>query len=247
MIVKEDLTGLFVAGGTMRHFMFSIVTVSAVLLANNVEAQYGAPRTHANTTRGAVIGGAAGAAIGGVIGHQKDKTGKGALIGGAVGALAGAALGNEQDKQVSRQYSYGPGYSTYHGHPVPTRTVYSGQPTYHRSNVHTVRQPVSVSEVVNMTRSGVSDQVIVAHIQSNGVMARPATNDIVFMSQQGVSDAVISAMQGVYNVPIESPVYHYPTYPSAPQPHYHYPSTPAYSTPTYYSAPTYHPIDRRGF
>jgi uncharacterized protein YcfJ len=235
----------------MRRFIVSFVSTFVVLLANNVQAQYGAPpRSHANTTKGAVIGGAAGAAIGGVIGHQKDRTGKGALIGGAVGAIAGAALGNEKDKQVSRQYTYGPSYNTYHGQPVPTRTVYSSQPMYHRSNIHTVQRPVSVNDVVNMSRSGVSDQVIVAHIQTNGVLARPATNDIVFMSQQGVSDVVISAIQGIHGIPVEAPIYPYSTYPAPSQPHYYYPATPSYSTPSYpapsYSR-TYSPIERRGF
>src|SRR2546421_11355936 len=48
---------------------------------------------------GALIGGAAGAGIGAIIGHNSHgRTGSGALIGGAVGALGGALVGNEMDK-----------------------------------------------------------------------------------------------------------------------------------------------------
>lgn len=52
---------------------------------------------------GALIGGAAGAGIGAIVGHNSHgRTGEGALIGGAVGALAGGVIGNEQDKAERR-------------------------------------------------------------------------------------------------------------------------------------------------
>src|SRR5437879_10400666 len=48
---------------------------------------------------GALVGGAAGAGIGAIIGHNSHgRTGSGALIGGAAGALGGALIGNEMDK-----------------------------------------------------------------------------------------------------------------------------------------------------
>ncbi len=49
--------------------------------------------------RGALIGGASGAALGGLVGSQSNSTGAGAVIGGAAGAGAGALIGNEIDKQ----------------------------------------------------------------------------------------------------------------------------------------------------
>lgn len=53
--------------------------------------------------KGAAIGGAAGAGIGAIAGHQSDKTGEGALIGAAVGAGVGYILGNEGDKERTQQ------------------------------------------------------------------------------------------------------------------------------------------------
>lgn len=52
------------------------------------------------TQKGAVIGGAAGAALGGLIGSKKANAGKGALIGGAAGAVAGGLIGRYMDKQA---------------------------------------------------------------------------------------------------------------------------------------------------
>ncbi len=52
------------------------------------------------TKKGAAIGGAAGAAIGAVIGSQSDNTGKGAIIGGAAGAVVGGVIGHYMDKQA---------------------------------------------------------------------------------------------------------------------------------------------------
>ena len=48
------------------------------------------------------MGGAAGAGIGAIAGHQSGKAGEGALIGGAVGAGAGYLLGNEKDKKKTQ-------------------------------------------------------------------------------------------------------------------------------------------------
>ena len=61
------------------------------------------------TETGAVVGCAAGAATGAVIGHQSDNKGKGALIGGAAGAVLGGVIGREMEKndveeQQQQQY-----------------------------------------------------------------------------------------------------------------------------------------------
>lgn len=56
------------------------------------------------TQKSAGIGTAAGAALGGIIGHQSGKGGQGALIGGAVGALGGAAIGKAKEaKKTSKE------------------------------------------------------------------------------------------------------------------------------------------------
>ena len=53
-----------------------------------------------NTQEGAIIGGGAGAVIGGVIGNQTGSTSRGAIIGAAVGGAAGAIIGRQMDEQA---------------------------------------------------------------------------------------------------------------------------------------------------
>src|SRR5690348_5418056 len=59
-----------------------------------------------NTEQGAVIGGAAGALAGGIIGNNSrhGNTLGGAAIGAAAGGLAGAAVGNSLDHQRGTIY-----------------------------------------------------------------------------------------------------------------------------------------------
>src|SRR6266550_8458600 len=57
-----------------------------------------------NTGNGALIGGAAGAGLGAIIGHNSHgHTAGGAAIGGAAGAIGGALIGNEMDKKEARE------------------------------------------------------------------------------------------------------------------------------------------------
>ena len=51
--------------------------------------------------KGAVIGTAGGAVIGGAIGSMTGKVGLGAIIGAAVGGVTGAVIGHKMDKQAA--------------------------------------------------------------------------------------------------------------------------------------------------
>jgi hypothetical protein len=53
---------------------------------------------------------------------------------------------------------------------------------------------VSVEDVITLSRAGVSEEVILAKIQTAGVIAKPSTEQIVALKQAGVSDRVIEAM-----------------------------------------------------
>lgn len=234
--------------GLVRHL--ACVAVGLFLTNVALGQQYGSTRSHTNTKRGALIGGVAGAAIGGVVGNQKDRAGKGALIGGAVGAIAGAALGNEKDKQAARQsqvYHYQQHAPGAYYVPSQHSHVYSSQPVYVTPQTYPVvpstggaRRPVSVSEVINMTRSGVSESVIISQIRTNGVLGRPTTNDIVSMAQQGVSNSVIAAMQGDFS---QQPIYQ-DSVPGSMV----YPSSTVVPSGTYYVPNGYAPqVERRRF
>ncbi len=230
----------------MRWFRVGFCLVSIGWLNNHVYGQY--PQNY-QTRNGAMLGGVTGAVIGGVVGHQRDDTLEGALIGGAVGAIAGGVLGNQRDHADRKRYGY---YS--YGQPV-----YVAQPTYIEQRTYVpvqstpiqprtvTRRPVSVSEIVSMTQSGVSDSVIVSHIQANGVASRPDVNEVIWMNQQGVSDYVITAMQQHGNPRASSASTVYRTYPTEVIVREEYPSSRFVPGPTYRpsSRPVY--VERRGF
>ena len=71
--------------------------------------------------KGAIIGGAGGAVVGGLIGHNVG----GALIGGAIGAGGGYVIGNENRKadEKRRKAAYRRAYYRKHGH-YPNAYVY---------------------------------------------------------------------------------------------------------------------------
>jgi hypothetical protein len=124
--------------------------------------------------QGTAVGGLAGAVIGGIIGHQNDEVPEGALIGGAVGAIAGNVLGAHRDQDVAMHRYY-------------------QQQMYQRQYV--AQRAVSTGDVVAMCRSGLSDAVVIGHIQANGVQRRLEVSDVISLHQQGVSESVIHAMQ----------------------------------------------------
>ena len=55
-----------------------------------------------NREAGALTGGALGAGLGAIIGHQVGNTGAGIAIGAGAGALSGGLIGNSQDVQENR-------------------------------------------------------------------------------------------------------------------------------------------------
>lgn len=64
------------------YTLITIFIVAAIALAGCTTTQ-----------QGATTGGALGAGIGAIIGHQSDDTAEGALIGAAAGTAAGALIG----------------------------------------------------------------------------------------------------------------------------------------------------------
>jgi outer membrane protein OmpA-like peptidoglycan-associated protein len=53
-----------------------------------------------NREKGAVVGAAAGAGVGGIIGNQTGSTARGAIIGAVIGGAAGAVIGHQMDQQA---------------------------------------------------------------------------------------------------------------------------------------------------
>ncbi len=59
--------------------------------------------------KGALIGGAAGAVAGGVIGNQTGSTARGAILGAVIGGAAGAIIGHQMDQQAKELQQNIPG------------------------------------------------------------------------------------------------------------------------------------------
>lgn len=134
------------------------------------------PNSRVSQQRGATLGGLAGAVAGGIIGDNNGEAGAGAAIGGVLGAVAGGLLGNAADREAELQSQ---------------RQAYAA--TQQQATI--VQSAVSIEDVIQMSRSGLSDNVIMGQIQTRGVVTVPNVSDIIAMHQQGVSETVITAMQ----------------------------------------------------
>ncbi len=123
--------------------------------------------------QGALFGGLLGAGTGAVVGSALHNPGAGAAIGAGVGALSGAAVGSALDEQDAKN-----------------RAMIAQQLGRQIS-----ANPVNVNDVINMTRAGVDEELIVNHVRTHGVVAPLQTQDIIVLQQQGVSKRVIATMQ----------------------------------------------------
>ena len=148
-----------------RHLILSLLCLPAVV-------SFG----QGNTERGVAVGGLTGAIAGGLIGDHNGEAGAGAAIGGVIGAVTGGLLGNASDKEAAYQRQQ------------IANQQYQQQLAYRQS-------AVSLVDVVSMTRSGLSENVIINQINQRGVQSKLQVADIISLHQQGVSEHVISAMQ----------------------------------------------------
>lgn len=118
---------------------------------------------------GALTGAGVGVGAGALI----TGTPQGALIGGAVGAAAGGLIGaslDADDREVMQQNS--------------PRTV-------HRIDQG---EQLSIDDVKEMSKNGLSDNVIIGQIQSTNSVYYLSTNQIIDLKNSGVSQRVIDYM-----------------------------------------------------
>ena len=163
----------------IKPFFVLAVLVSIASIAQD--------QAHAQTGkhRGATFGGIAGAIAGGLIGDHNDEAGAGAAIGGVVGAVAGGILGNANDKdaELARQRA----------------AYYQAQQQQYAAQQQSaaLQSAVTLQDVITMSRSGLSDQVIVNQVKQRGYVGKLAVADIIALHQQGVSENVITTLQSV--------------------------------------------------
>jgi len=125
--------------------------------------------------QGALFGGLTGAGVGAVVGNAVGNPAAGALLGAGVGTVTGAAVGSSLDDIEARNRAQ----------------IAAQMGSQIRPGV------VNVADVINMSRAGVSEPLIVTHIQHNGMATPVSASDLIVLKQQGVSDGVIQAMQAI--------------------------------------------------
>ena len=134
------------------------------------------------TQSGAAIGAAGGAALGAGVGSVVNSSaGAGALIGAGMGAVSGAIIGNQMDEQEKRRETELQERHATGGDPAP------GQ--------YTANQPVSKQSVVEWSRHGVSNQVIIDRIERSGTRFSLTAADENMLRENGVSEDVVLTMR----------------------------------------------------
>lgn len=143
-----------------------------------------------DTATGAVVGGGLGAVTGALVGG-KDHRGGGALIGAGVGALTGGLIGNAADA-------------------ADRRAAAAGIAIASQANAQVAAMAVTNFDLVQMTRAGVGEDVIISTIRSRGGRFDLSPNGLIVLKQSGVSDRVVMAAQsstpGVYAPDVAPPV-----------------------------------------
>jgi hypothetical protein len=126
---------------------------------------------------GAVVGGGLGAFTGAVIGGRKQR-GEGALIGAGVGALAGGLLGRSTDVADQRQAAAGVAVAS-------------------QANAQVAAAAITNYDLVDMTRAGLSEDLIISTIRSRGGRFDMSPSALIALKQNGVSDRVVIFAQSM--------------------------------------------------
>lgn len=145
-------------------------------------------RSPYHADQGALLGGGLGAATGAIVGSATGHPGAGAAIGAGVGAITGGAIGAGMDESEARNRAL----------------------IEQRLGRQVAAGAVTLQEVVQMSRAGVADDLIVNHVRSHGMAAPLQSSDLIYLQQQGISQRVIEAMQTTPPAvagPVAVPVY----------------------------------------
>lgn len=122
-----------------------------------------------NTGKGALAGGGIGAVTGAVVDRATGgKGGTGAVVGGIAGAVLGGAIGNEHDQREKAAL---------------------------QARADATARQIGMTEVIDMTRQGQSEQVILKQIQTTNSTYQLSAQDLQTLKDNGVSDTIIMEMQ----------------------------------------------------
>ena len=175
----------------MQKFFWSTCLAAVVCFTtSNLRAQ-------TPVQQGTVKGGIAGAIIGGIIGHQNDETAEGVAIGAAVGALTGNVVGRNQQQNAIQQQQH-------------RAYLYQQEQLRRQQAQEALNRAVSLEDAVTLTRSGLSDSLIITQVANYGVQQQIGVSEVIALHQNGVSEQVIQAMQSArIGEATVQPSYHY--------------------------------------
>ncbi|HIF34897.1 MAG: glycine zipper domain-containing protein [Pirellulaceae bacterium] len=126
-------------------------------------------KTGSYRERGTGLGAVGGALAGAAIGEHNDRPLAGAAIGTAIGALAGSAIGDSMDQDMEQR----------------------------AASVARLQGKLTMADVIQLSQSGLGDNVIVRQISRDGVRHPLNAQDLIVLSRAGVSDRVIEELQSV--------------------------------------------------
>jgi hypothetical protein len=157
--------------------MMALAVAWSASIADAQQYYYSPPPSYYqnDTAVGAVAGGGVGAITGALIGGKKNGEG-GALIGAGVGALTGGLIGKSVDNADQRQFA-------------------AGVAATQQANAQVAAMAVTNYDLVEMTRAGVSEDLIISTIRTRGGRFDLSPPQLIALKQQGVSDRVVMAAQ----------------------------------------------------
>jgi len=183
--------------------LLTLVTFASSLSTANAQYYYQPQRSYYrnDTFTGGLLGAGGGALVGSAFGGKSGgNRGENALIGAGVGLLGGALIGKSIDNTDQRQVAAG------------SAVAYQANQQVAQQNAQLAAQAVTNQDLVEMSRAGLSDEVIINTIRSRGSRIDTSPNSLVFMKQGGVSDRVVMAAQSASptatfsSMPVSGPI-----------------------------------------
>jgi Glycine zipper len=207
-----------------QSLLVALVASCVIGGARQAEGQYyyqpGPDYYHNDTASDTIVGGALGAVTGAIVGGKHKGTD--ALIGAGIGAVTGNLLGQSKDRSDERNAAAGAAAAA-------------------NMNAQAAALAVTNYDLVNMTKSGVSDDLIISTLQSRGGRLDLSPQALIALKQNGVSDRVVLVAQtmghGSSYIPAGGPVVVGPlptTVIVEPRPYYYYGPGPYYHAHAYY-------------
>ena len=180
------------------------LTIVATFLAALVLVGASGCASMNKTTKGAVIGAAAGGAAGAVIGNQTGSTARGAIIGAAVGGAAGALIGHQMDQRAKEIQQNVPAATVERVGEGIQVTFPSGLLFDFDSDVVRSSAATNLNELArNLSKYGDSNLMIAGHTDAvgssdynQGLSERRARAAARYLTAQGVTTYIATAGLG---------------------------------------------------